>query len=151
MSKFPAFASLMLGLFMTVHSFALDAPKEFADPEQERLYGQVIRELRCLVCQNQNLADSNADLAQDLRRKSYEMIVSGKGYDEIIHFMVQRYGDFVLYRPRLKPATLILWFAPFAMLVLLVTVVVARTRSQKARHPVPLSHSEKLRVDKLLK
>lgn len=151
MSKIPVFAPLMFFLFITVSSFAQEIPKEFKNPEHEQLYLQVIKELRCLVCQNQNLADSNADLAQDLRRKSYEMIVSGKGYDEIIHFMVQRYGEFVLYRPRLQSTTLLLWFAPFVMLVLLVIVVLVRTRSKKARHPIQLSQSEHRRLEKLLK
>ena len=70
---------------------------QFEDPEQEQQYNRLIAELRCLVCQNQNLADSNAELAQDLRQEVYEMIQNGASDQEIINFMVVRYGDFVLY------------------------------------------------------
>ena len=75
------------------------------------------RELRCLVCQNQTLADSQADLAVDLRNEIASMVKAGKSDQEIVNFLVDRYGDFVLYRPRLKPATYVLWFAPFVALL----------------------------------
>jgi len=74
-------------------------------------------ELRCLVCQNQTLADSNADLAEDLRREVRELAVSGKSDDEIRGYLVARYGDFVLYNPPVKPTTWLLWFGPFALAV----------------------------------
>jgi len=86
-------------------------------------YNQLIKELRCLVCQNQNLAESNADLAQDLRRETYEMLKAGKSQQQVIEFMVARYGDFVLYRPRFKPSTYLLWLGPFLMLLLVITLV----------------------------
>ncbi len=86
--------------------------REFAEPGQESRYADLIGKLRCLVCQNQNLADSNAELARDLRDKTYGMIVSGKSDDEITDFMVSRYGDFVLYEPPLNINTLFLWLAP---------------------------------------
>lgn len=85
---------------------------QFETPQQEALYKEMIAELRCLVCQNQNLADSNAELAQDLRAKTYEMVTANKSRNEIVDFMVQRYGDFVLYKPPFKPATLALWLGP---------------------------------------
>lgn len=87
-------------------------PRQFDSPEVQDRYQQLIDELRCLVCQNQNLADSNAPLAQDLRREIQTMLEDGKSDAEIKEFMVARYGDFVLYRPPLKPMTIALWFGP---------------------------------------
>ncbi len=84
----------------------------FSNPGYELRYQALTEELRCLVCQNQNIADSHAELAQDLRRKVYEMITAGKSDDEIVEYMTDRYGDFVLYRPPLNPKTMILWLAP---------------------------------------
>lgn len=86
--------------------------KEFTNTEQEQIYNSLVSELRCLVCQNQTIADSNADLAKDLRMKVYQMLQQGKTKQDIIDFMTQRYGDFVLYRPPLKAKTSLLWFAP---------------------------------------
>ena len=91
---------------------------EFDNPEHEARYQALTYQLRCLVCQNQNIADSNAGLAQDLRRKTYALISSGKSDDEIIDFMVKRYGEFVLYKPRLTNSTLVLWAGPFFLLLL---------------------------------
>lgn len=90
----------------------------FETPEQEVRFNRLSQELRCLVCQNQNIADSNAGLAVDLRRQLHEMIVADKTDAEIIDFMTQRYGDFVLYRPPLKASTILLWVGPFALLLL---------------------------------
>jgi cytochrome c-type biogenesis protein CcmH len=103
---------LPLGLFARIESH------EFDSPAQEALYLQLTKELRCLVCQNQNLADSNAELAKDLREKAYEMVKSGKTHDEITEYMIARYGDFVLYRPPVKNSTYFLWLGPFAFLLI---------------------------------
>ena len=92
--------------------------REFQSPEHERRYQDLVSELRCLVCQNQNLADSNAALATDLRDIVYDMIQDGKGDDEILEFMVDRYGDFVLYRPPLVAKTAALWAGPFLLLTI---------------------------------
>lgn len=86
-------------------------------PEQRARYQRLAEELRCLVCQNQTLADSNADLAADLRGQVETMILAGRSDDEIKHFMVERYGDFVLYRPPMQGNTWVLWLGPFALLV----------------------------------
>jgi cytochrome c-type biogenesis protein CcmH len=91
-----------------------------AAPSDETVMNRVMalaRDLRCLVCQNQTLADSQADLAVDLRNQITEMVRAGKTDRDIVNFLVERYGDFVLYRPPLKPRTYVLWFAPFAALL----------------------------------
>ncbi len=101
----------------------------FDHPEQRERYQALIAELRCLVCQNQNLADSNADLARDLRAKTYEMVRAGKGREEVIDYMVNRYGDFVLYRPPFKSTTVVLWASPFLLLLIIVFIAWRKIRS----------------------
>lgn len=95
---------------------AADTPFQFDQPEQAARYQRLTEELRCLVCQNQNLADSHADLAQDLRNEVYRMITGGQTDRQIVDFMVARYGEFVLYRPPVSPLTWLLWFGPFLLL-----------------------------------
>jgi cytochrome c-type biogenesis protein CcmH len=111
---------------------AKEAAPEAADPALEARMVRVTSELRCLVCQNQTIADSNADLAVDLRRQTRELLKQGKSDSEVVAYMTARYGDFVLYRPPLKATTLLLWFGPAAMLLggaaVLVVVVRRRTR-----------------------
>ncbi len=102
---------------------------EFDSAEMEADYNQLIDELRCLVCQNQNLADSDADLAKDLRRETYEMLQQGKSQREVMDFMVERYGDFVLYRPQFKSSTYLLWLGPFLLLLVVLVLVVRRLRA----------------------
>lgn len=109
---------------------------EFKSAQMEASYLKLIDELRCLVCQNQNLSGSNADLAKDLRRQTYEMLMQGNSPDQVVQFMVDRYGDFVLYRPRLKSNTLLLWLGPFVLLVLVLAFVIRRMyRIQKLVPP----------------
>ncbi|AVP97071.1 cytochrome C biogenesis protein [Ahniella affigens] len=103
-------------LCFSAAAFALD-PMPFKDRDEELRFQDITRELRCLVCQNQNIADSNADLARDLRLEVFEMMREGKSDDEIKTFMTERYGDFVLYRPPMKPSTWLLWFGPFLVLL----------------------------------
>ena len=105
----PVIALALWLLLAGMPAFAAVEVHEFDDPVQEARYKKLIAELRCLVCQNQNLADSNAELAQDLRNKTYEMVRAGQSDEDIIGYMVQRYGDFVLYRPPLKATTVLLW------------------------------------------
>lgn len=102
---------------------------DFDSPEKEADYQQLIDELRCLVCQNQNLKDSDAELAQDLRRETYEMLQEGKSRQEVIDFMVARYGDFVLYRPQFKSSTYLLWLGPFLLLLIVLVLFVRRLRA----------------------
>jgi cytochrome c-type biogenesis protein CcmH len=126
---------------------------EFDDAEQLERYKVLIYELRCLVCQNQNLADSNAELARDLRREVHRMIVEGKSSQDVIDFMVARYGDFVLYRPPLKAKTLLLWGGPFVLglgALVLLLVQLRRRRAEDAG-ATPLSDEDRARLRALLK
>lgn len=105
----------------------------FDDKEKEGLYKDLIAELRCLVCQNQNLAESNAELALDLRQQTYDMIQAGSSKSDVVDYMVQRYGDFVLYRPPFQASTLLLWIGPFIFLLFallgLIKYIRGRTRA----------------------
>jgi cytochrome c-type biogenesis protein CcmH len=111
---------------------AIDTQGAFEDPALQARYEHINRELRCLVCQNQTIADSNATLAQDLRREVREMIEAGKTDAEIRDFMIERYGDFVLYRPRLTPVNFLLWGAPVLLLLLGTFVGIRIIRRQAA-------------------
>lgn len=103
-------------LALSTGSALAQEPLVFDTPEQEARYTQLTVELRCLVCQNQNLADSDAPLAQDLRAEIYGMMMSGQDNEQIKKFLVDRYGDFVLYRPEMKSNTLLLWLMPGILL-----------------------------------
>lgn len=101
---------------------------DFDTPEKESLFKELAAELRCLVCQNQNIADSNAELAQDLRREIAQLITDGDGKSEIIDFMVARYGEFVLYKPRINASTVALWLGPLVFFLLGLWTVVRLVR-----------------------
>jgi len=117
-------------LVVMVPAFASGEPLIFTDAEQEARYQQLTLELRCLVCQNQNLADSDAPLAQDLRQEIFNMMQAGRTDDEIKQFLIDRYGDFVLYMPPVKSNTLVLWLMPAFLLFggALVVFIVVRKR-----------------------
>jgi cytochrome c-type biogenesis protein CcmH len=110
-------AAALLGLCMTVAALAIDTEGPLPDPEMQARFERITNELRCLVCQNQTIADSNAELAQDLRGKTREMLLAGASDDEIRSYMTDRYGDFVLYRPPLSAKTWVLWAAPGLLLL----------------------------------
>nr|VFJ89645.1 MAG: cytochrome c-type biogenesis protein CcmH [Candidatus Kentron sp. LFY]VFK18869.1 MAG: cytochrome c-type biogenesis protein CcmH [Candidatus Kentron sp. LFY] len=126
-------------------------PREFADPGQEARYKNLIEELRCLVCQNQSLADSNAELAADLRREVYAMVSEGADEDAVKEFMVSRYSEYVLYRPPVTATTLLLWAGPllFALVGFVVLVVRVRRRP-RASIASTLSEGEEERLDMLM-
>jgi cytochrome c-type biogenesis protein CcmH len=107
-------------------------------------------ELRCLVCQNQSLAESNAGLAVDLRNQIREQLARGASEREVVDFMVARYGDFVLYRPPLKASTFFLWFGPFLLLIAGIYVLIRRIRRQRTMNG-QLSEADRLRAEQLLK
>ncbi len=118
---------LCLGVWVVPAQAAIEA-YQFDSPQMETEYNRLIDELRCLVCQNQNLAGSDAELAHDLRRETYEMLRQGKSPEQVVEFMVARYGDFVLYRPQFKPTTYLLWLGPFLLMLGVLYLLVRRLR-----------------------
>jgi cytochrome c-type biogenesis protein CcmH len=135
-------------LIMSCSSYAVDI-RQLPDPKQQESYETLTRELRCLVCQNQTIADSNAELAADLRRQVYEMLQQGKSREEIIQFMTDRYGDFVLYKPRFEGKTSVLWIAPVVFLSMgLITVFFVIRRKKSAANLNSQAGSLKTDVEK---
>lgn len=152
MKRLLIFASLALGLLASAHA-AIDT-FEFANDAERQRYRNLIEELRCPKCQNQNIADSDAPIATDLRNEIFRMLEEGKSNEEIIDFLVSRYGDFVLYKPPLTSRTLLLWYGPAGMLVIgfaVLGVILLRRRSQnKDRSAAGLSVDEQARLAALL-
>ncbi len=145
--------ALILGLFISGNSYSgVFETREFETTVQSDRYRTLIAELRCLVCQNQNIADSNADLATDLRDKVYELIVAGQSDADIVNFMVIRYGDFVLYRPPLKASTVVLWLSPFVLVILSIGLLIRFIRNRRNEEEVPtqLSDEQRLKASQLL-
>jgi cytochrome c-type biogenesis protein CcmH len=134
-------------------AFALFLAVSVAGADDAALDKRVIdlaAELRCLVCQNQSLAESNAGLAVDLRNQIREQLARGASEREVVDFMVARYGDFVLYRPPLKASTFFLWFGPFVLLIAGIYVLIRRIRRQRMMNG-QLSEADRLRAEQLLK
>ncbi|PPD47529.1 MAG: cytochrome C biogenesis protein CcmH [Methylobacter sp.] len=125
----------ILMLLLLLSPFAAQAidSRQFANPEQQEAYETLTAELRCLVCQNQTIADSNAELAADLRRQVQEMLEQGKSREEIVQFMTDRYGDFVLYKPPFKLKTGLLWLGPIVFLLLGLVAVFFVIRQRQPR------------------
>lgn len=122
---------------------------EFQTPEQETRYRHLIEELRCPKCQNQNLAGSDAMVARDLKDRTYQLLMEGKSDAEIRAHMVERYGDFITYRPPLRAGTVLLWVGPGLLLVLVAAFLIWRVR-HPAVAPSPLSEAEQKRLRELL-
>jgi len=150
MNTFRVFYLLFVIALFPVTAFSGVEINEFSSAEMESQYKKLVNELRCLVCQNQNLADSNSELAQDLRKEVYQMLEKGNSDDEIIDFMVARYGDFVLYKPPFKPVTFLLWLGPFVLLFFAVLVVLYMIKNNQQTEVVILDKEEKLQAEKLL-
>ena len=123
---------LVIGLLIGNSVYAIDAAS-FDNPDLQARYLKLTNELRCLQCQNESIADSNATLASDLRRQVREMLEAGKSDKEILKFLTDRYGDFVLYQPPFAARTMIVWLAPglFLLVALISVVVVVRGRAQQ--------------------
>ncbi len=138
---------LLITLFLALQfSFAVQANEAAPladDPVVEQRLISIAEELRCLVCQNESLAGSRADLANDLRREVRTLIKSGKSDAEIKDFLVTRYGDFVLYRPQVKPVTWLLWFGPLLLLVGAIWLLVSIIRRSQAQKDTPVLDAEK--------
>lgn len=142
---------LVLCLFLLSQSIHAEVEVyQFANPELELRYQTLTEELRCLVCQNQNIADSHAELAQDLRRKVFEKLNSGETNSQIIDYMTERYGDFVLYRPPFNVKTLILWLAPVLTLLIGGIGFWSLLKRREINADEQLSDSERARLDELL-
>lgn len=139
----------LLGAIMNVQ--AANDLLEFDDPRQEQRYEELLEEIRCLVCQNQSLADSNASLAQDLRLEVHEQMIAGKSNEEIIDFLVSRYGEFVLYRPLFNYRTLLLWLGPLVLFICAAVFVFRVVKSRKSSD-LPeqvINPSDRERLDQL--
>ena len=122
-------------LVLTISALAIDTEQAFDDPVLQARYEDLVDEVRCVTCQNQNIKDSNAFIASDLRREIRRMISEGKSNEEITDFLVTRYGDFVLYRPRFEGKTLLLWIAPFLFVLF---AGIAMVRVVRHRMTLPL-------------
>jgi cytochrome c-type biogenesis protein CcmH len=142
---------IALSLMSLQLAFANDAAPLADDPVTEQRLISISEEMRCLVCQNESLAGSRSDLANDLRREIRTLIREGKSDDQIRNFMVERYGDFVLYRPPVKPVTWLLWIGPFVILAIGIAVLLGYLRRRNAS-PVDaaLSTEDNQKIDALL-
>ncbi|MGC8101569.1 cytochrome c-type biogenesis protein [Metapseudomonas otitidis] len=147
-------ATLALGLALTGVAHAAIDTYEFRDEAERERFRVLTEELRCPKCQNQNIADSNAPIATDLRREIYRMLEAGKSNDEIVDFLVARYGDFVRYKPPVNGRTLLLWYGPAGLLagglLVLGVIVLRRRRVENAPGDALLSSDERARLDALL-
>ena len=142
--------SSILILLSVQQLHAAEVMLEFDSPEQETRFEELLEELRCMVCQNQTLADSNARLARDLRERTYNMVRSGKSNNEIIEHMVERFGDFVLYRPPLKKTTVLLWFGPAIFLIIAVSTFWLYSHRTRRKPISDLSPVERQKAQRLL-
>lgn len=143
-------SAILLGLCLVAATpvrAAVDLTDFGGNTELEERYQTLVTELRCLVCQNQTIADSNADLAKDLRREVRDMLVAGKTDDDIKDFMLERYGDFVLYKPPVKTTTVPLWVGPFVLLAigLVVVAVMVLRRSRQVQPEMNREDAERAR------
>jgi cytochrome c-type biogenesis protein CcmH len=146
-------ATLIVAWLAISSAFAKEAAPRAENEATEKRMVAISSELRCLVCQNESLSGSNAELAQDLRREIRSLINQGKSDAEIMDFMVSRYGDFVRYRPPLKGTTLLLWFGPLLLLIVGIAALLryVRRRNEQIRDDQPLTAEEQRRAEALLK
>jgi len=143
MKRFRSWLVLGACALLSVAALAIDTEAAFPDAVRQARYEHLTNELRCLVCQNQTIADSNAGLAADLRREVKELIASGQSDEQIKAFLTARYGDFVLYDPPLTARTLLLWAAP-ALLVLITVGAAARVIVRRSKAPIDTDPEDKV-------
>jgi cytochrome c-type biogenesis protein CcmH len=145
----------LLGLSLVGAARAAIDTYQFKDEVERERFRGLTEELRCPKCQNQNIADSNAPIATDLRREIFRMLEEGRSDKEIVDFLVMRYGDFVMYKPPLDSRTWLLWYGPFGLLglgaIALCVLVLRRRKVEQAPAQVALSATERERLDALLK
>ncbi|MEM8662342.1 MAG: cytochrome c-type biogenesis protein [Pseudomonadota bacterium] len=149
-----AFSVILTLLLTAVPTWAVIETYEFSEPALEQRYRQLTQELRCPKCQNQNIADSNAPIAQDLRLLLYQQLESGASNEEILDHMVARYGEFVRYRPSFEGATVILWLTPLVLLLVAVGVVILALRRKGPSRDASvetLSAEDQRQLDRMLR
>ncbi|EIK53979.1 cytochrome c-type biogenesis protein CycL [Stutzerimonas stutzeri TS44] len=150
----PMIRALLLGLFVSVTAQAAIDTYDFKNEAERERYRTLTEELRCPKCQNQNIADSNAPIAMDLREEIFRMLEEGKSNDEIVAYLVDRYGDFVRYNPPVNTTTLLLWYGPAGLLILgfgvLTVILIRRRRVDAAPEARTLSDAERQRLATLL-
>lgn len=134
--------AVIVALLFIASASAVVEPTEFASPADEARYKSLIAELRCPKCQNQNLLDSDAPIAADLRRKTRSLINKGKTNAQVKAFMLERYGDFVLYKPRFTAATAFLWLGPFVLLAIVIITMLIRIKRKQDDELFRLSQAE---------
>jgi cytochrome c-type biogenesis protein CcmH len=145
--------AMVLGLGLNVTAQAAIDAYQFRDEAERARYSELTRELRCPKCQNQDIADSNAPIAADLRKEIYRMLGEGRSNQQIIDFMVDRYGEFVRYKPQLTSRTWLLWFGPAILLIgglVVIGVIVGRRRGERREQVDALSDEERQRLAQLL-
>ncbi len=140
---------IILLFIVSAQVFAVDY-HQLPNPEQQKAYESIISELRCLVCQNQTIADSNAELAADLRRQVYEMLQQGKSKDDVLQFMTERYGDFVLYNPPFKAKTGLLWLGPLLFLITGLAMIIWFIRRKKQAPVTAIDKDKQEKIRRLL-
>jgi len=144
--------SLLAGLSLVRPGFAVNPDEVLADPALESRAREISLELRCLVCQNQSIDDSNAELARDLRLLVRERLKEGDSNEQVLDYVVSRYGEFVLLKPRFSVRTVLLWGTPFFILLIGIAAIVIGARSRAARRATPaLSAEEQAEIDRLMK
>lgn len=144
-------AAAAVAVLMSLPAIAVEPGEQLADPRQEARARALSVELRCLVCQNQSIDDSNAPLAKDLRVLVREQISAGKSDADVMSFIVARYGEFVLLRPRFSWGTALLWLAPLLLLGATTAAIVTRMRAAQPVEAPPLSAAEQKKLDAILK
>ncbi|MBN6063186.1 cytochrome c-type biogenesis protein CcmH [Aggregatibacter actinomycetemcomitans] len=144
---------MLTALFFSINAFAAIDALNFSSPQQEADYHALTQELRCPQCQNNNIADSNAAIAVDMRAKVFELLQEGKSKQDVVQYMVDRYGNFVTYDPPLTVATLVLWVAPFALILFGLVWLFGRKRTMSSgadAMPQALSEAQQQRLNALL-
>ncbi len=148
------FVTALLGLLLSLAAHGAIDTYEFKSEADRERYRTLVEELRCPKCQNQNIADSNAPIAMDLRREIYRMLDEGQSNEQIVDYLVARYGDFVRYKPPVNAKTVVLWYGPIALLVLgfvvLAIILIRRRRGAAGQASNSLSEAERARLATLL-
>ena len=140
----------LLVLAVAAPAYAIEPQEQLTDPRLEARARTLGQELRCLVCQNESIDDSNADLARDLRTIVRERLTAGDSDQQVLGFVTARYGDYVLLRPPVRAGTLVLWFGPVVLLVAAIIAMTLRRRRRAKAEPAPLSTEEDRRLARLL-